>query len=221
MSDKKLLYCQHMLALCESQASEWEIISESLSSVSLRLGASRRVENQPDSTGSSSGSDPQLGRPRIDPAGEGAPAVAEDPNRMRVQLRVAHALRGLILIFALGLPRVFYYIYGGYCILVLSGAVERMQSAEFRALFTGSRASLEIELARLRLRQETLGRLQEMEAAIAREEPVDEEHYVKEQEVLSQFRPEKPWVYRFLYQSIFMFVYTLLPSCHPHREYLL
>ena len=219
MSEKRLVYCQHMVYLCESQAKEWSRISESLSHILLRARSSRATSS------SSETAEPEAA-PRLHREGaraEGAQERPEQPpaanmnHQARMQLRIAHAIRGLVLIFALGLPRVLYYIYGGYCVLVLSGAVERMQSAEFRQLFTGSRPALELQLSRLRSRKECLERLA---AAASRGEPVDEEQSVKDREFLEQFFPRKAWIHRFLYQSVFMFVYTLLPSCHPHADFL-
>lgn len=205
-----------MVYLCNTQATEWGKIGSELSEMLARARSSRikpiaaEVEVNP----------PERVAERNAPAPGPAAPAREDPNRMRMHVRIAHAFRGLVLIFALGLPRVFYYIYGAYSILVLSGAVDRIRSAEFRALFTGSRPSLDIQLTRLRSRQEGLERLEELERALAREEAVDEEQLAREQEFMAQFNPVRPWGHRFVYQSVVMFFYTLFPSCHPHAEYL-
>ena len=216
MADKKLVYCQHMVYLCNTQATEWGKIASDLSAMLARARGSRMTPIAAEVQVNA----PERAAERNAPAPGPAAAPREDPNRMRMQVRIAHAFRGLILVFALGLPRVFYYIYGVYSILVLSGAADRIRSAEFRALFTGSRPSLDIQLARLRSRQEGLERLEELQRALARGEVVDEEQLAREQEFMAQFKPARPWVYRFVYQSGVMFLYTLFPSCHPHAEYL-
>ena len=142
------------------------------------------------------------------------PPAAEDPARAQFRLRVAHLVRGLILIFALGMPRIFYYGFGGYAIVVLSGALDYFQSAQFRQYFTGARPTLDIQLARLRQRKEYIEKLSEVTA------DDDSEATTKMREFLQTFKEERSYASRFFYQLVVMLFYSALPSCHPHGEFL-
>jgi hypothetical protein len=146
----------------------------------------------------------------------------EDPARERIRVRMAHVLRGFILMFALGMPRMFYYLFGIYGVFVLSGAVDKLQSAEFRQFLTGSRPPLDVQLARLRQRAEMLEKLRQIEHAIEFDEDFDSDELRRINEFLSTFEaPLQPtWTLRFIYQLIFLFIYSALPTCHPHQEYL-
>ena len=145
---------------------------------------------------------------------------AEDPARVVFRARLGHVIRGLILIFALGLPRMFYYFYGIYGVLVLSGAIDRLQSIHFRQYLVGSRLSLDLQLARLRLRRDTLQQVQILESKRKSGEAVDESELQKHRDTMIQFTPQQPWIKRFLYQLPVMLVYSAFPWCHPHSEYL-
>jgi hypothetical protein len=133
---------------------------------------------------------------------------------------MGHVIRGFILIFALGLPRMLYYIYGAYGVLVLSGVMDRLQSVQIRRLLMGTRQSLDLQLARLRVRIETIEKLSELEEAQSLGKEVDEEEIGKHRAYLEQFTPMKPWFHRFMYQLPALFIYSALPWCNPHSEYL-
>lgn len=139
---------------------------------------------------------------------------------MQMRMRIAHVIRGVILIFALGLPKMFYYLYGVYGVFVLSGALEKLQSTEFRQLLTGARPSLDVQLARLRQRIDMLQKLAQIEQAIEQDEDFDSDEFRRVNEFLSSFQPSPAisWLSRFSYQLFFMFVYSALPACHPHPE---
>jgi hypothetical protein len=229
MTDANLLYCQHMVHLCRTQADEWLKIRDF-------LAAQVKVENRKavkieEKQLSSANEQPKLrprepeivaAIPRVEQAPAPNVAQPEDPARVRLRMRLAHVIRGVILIFALGMPRMFYYLYGIYGVFVLSGALDKLQSAEFRRFLTGSRPPLELQLTRLRQRLEMLEKLEEIENLIERDEPFDAEELRRINEFLSSFEPSQntSWIFRFNYQLFFMFFYSMVPGCHPHPEFL-
>ena len=210
MDVSQLVYCQHMLYLSEQQAKEWTRIAEGLASrIDRRL---RAAINQAKA---------EIPHIRAEPPqGAQEPAVPDDPDRARMQRRMAHVIRGVILMIALGMPRTLFYVYGAYSVLVLSGVTDHIQSQEFRRWFSGSRPSLDLQLSRLRQRIESLERLARMEEAALAGSEVDEGELQKERDFIESFKSNKSWTARFAYQLVFMFFYSALPSCNPHAEYL-
>jgi hypothetical protein len=229
MTDANLLYCQHMVHLCATQADEWrkirdflasQVKSENVLQAKYESGEPSRVINQPRIVNPVPVA--EVGAPRAEQRQTPNAVQPEDPARARLRMRLAHVFRGVILIFALGLPRMFYYLYGVYGVFVLSGALDKLQSAEFRRFMTGSRPSLDLQLARLRQRIEMLDKLEEIERLIERDEPFDSEELRRVNEFLSSFEPSPntSWIFRFNYQLFFMFFYSMLPGCHPNPELL-
>ena len=214
MTDSKLAYCQTMVYLCETQSKEWESIADGLTRL-LRPGDVPVVASP-----ASVAAQPIVAQNAPPEPAPAQPPQVEDPARAEMRLRMAHVIRGMILIFALGLPRVFYYVYGGYGVLVLSGVMNRLQSVQFRRYLTGSRPTLDLQLSRLRQRREALLHVQQMEQRQSIGEDVDEAELTKHREFLQQFTHQQSWLWRFVYQLPVMFLYSALPSCHPHSEYL-
>ena len=210
MDESKLVYCQHMLYLSEQQAGKWSRIANDLSSL-LNTRMRRRLQQGGAPSAPASGPAPPV-------AGQDVPV--EDPDRVRMRRRISHVIRGLVLMIALGMPRTFFYLYGAYSVLVLSGVTDHIQSTEFRRWFTGARAPLDLQLSRLRLRLESIDRLSRLEAAVSAGEEVDAEDCRIEREFIDSFKSDKSWPARFAYQLAFMFVYSALPSCNPHAEYM-
>jgi hypothetical protein len=218
-----------MVYLCETQASEWESIAEKLGAIQQiqveqrsdsRSATSREHVSKSSMPAAAAPASPRNEVPRAAPFAR-PPVVEEDPERARLRMRMAHVIRGYILIFALGLPRIFYYLYGIYGVFVLSGLLDKLQSAEFRRLLTGTRPSLDVQLARLRQRQEMFAKLEEIESLIERDEEFDADEYRRVNEFLSSFNPiVHSGSVRFAYQLFFMFFLTALPSCHPDPEFL-
>jgi len=214
-----------MVHFCEVQTEEWQSIREKLITV---LEGIRETDKSRISSGSSlpqpatqhpppTQPPPQVAIPERGPQ----PVVQrEDPGRMQMRMRIAHVIRGVILIFALGLPKMFYYLYGVYGVFVLSGALDKLQSTEFRQLLTGARPSLDVQLARLRQRIDMLQKLAQIEQAIEQDEEFDSDEFRRVNEFLSSFQPSPAisWLSRFSYQLFFMFIYSALPACHPHPE---
>lgn len=198
--EDRLKYAQGMMYFCEMQGNEWKKIQLGLKGVLAGL-----MDDHKNISAKSSNE-------RSESRAQTIPAPPEDPARVRFRMRVAHLMRGLIFIFALGMPRVFYYVYGGYALIVLSGILDELQSAQVRQFFTGARPSLDIQLVRLRQRREYLERLKT---------ETDPEEEAKMRDFVATFPTEgRPWGLRFLYQSVFMLFYSALPSCYPHPEYL-
>ena len=231
MTSAQLQYAQHMVHLCETQADEWDRIANGLRGL-LGSRAREKEEDQGEQKSRSATNSTNHSHPRPREAAQVAgaqpevqprPALpeAEDPDRARLRMRLAHIIRGLILIFALGLPRLFYYLYGVYAVFVLSGALDKLQSPEFRRLLSGSKPSLDVQLARLRQRMEMLAKLEQIESAMENDEPFDVDEFRRVNEFLQTFEPnERSWSSRFMYQLLFMFVYSALPACHPDPDFL-
>ena len=209
MTESKLIYCQHMVYFCDSEAKSWESIAQKLEILAKGKGNQETVA-APRATSTN---------PRNPPAQPAERNEFDDPVRRRMQERLGHALRGLIFIFAIGLPKIFYYIYGVYVVLVMSGVMERLQSVQFRHLLAGARPSLDLQLARLRQRKEALEKVAQLEAVANSNETVDEE-LSKQRAFLNQFEPTRSWISRFFYQLPLLFVYSAFPWCHPQPEYL-
>lgn len=210
MTESKLMYSQHMVYFCDSEAKRWESIAEKLEI--LAKGKSNQETLAAPRAASTN--------PRNPPAQPAERDELDDAARRRLQERLGHALRGLIFIFAIGLPKIFYYIYGVYVVLVMSGVMERLQSVQFRQVLAGSRPSLDLQLARLRQRKEALEKVVQLEAAANSNETLDEEELNKQRALLDQFKPNGSWMSRFFYQLPLLFVYSAFPWCHPHPEYL-
>lgn len=227
----QLQYAQHMMHLCETQAAAWDRLGSQLAGF---VPGTALVYDDPDgrpytspvSNTSDDSSAPRKDGPGSANADQGEQArhvapAAGDPDRARLRMRLAHIIRGLILIFALGLPRLFYYLYGMYGVFVLSGALEKLQSPEFRRILSGSKPALDVQLARLRQRIEMLTKLEDIELAIENDEPFDVDEFRRINEYLQTFEPnQRSWSSRFTYQLVFMFVYSALPTCHPDPDFL-
>ena len=184
--------------LCQTQEKVWSRIKEDLEAKYMQELVNNLAAERPKSPVN-----------RVLPENPVPPV--DDPARVRFRLRVAHLIRGMIFVFALGLPRVFYYVYAGYGLLVLSGLLDELQSVHVRHFITGSRPSLDLQLVRLRQRREFIQKLSET---------LDEEEVLKMRDFLETFKPEKPFHLRFMYQLFLMFFYSALPSCYPHKEFL-
>ena len=208
----KLLYCQSMVHLAEHQVVEWRNILNQLErmSCSENRDKDRNIERL---------SMPPREPPRVAPEQNAADRAArERDERAQAQLgiRVGHLIRGLVLIYALSLPRMFYYVFAGYSLLLMSGLLDHLQQLPLRRLLGGARPSLDLQLTRLRQRQEFIEKLSRLD-----ESPMDEEEQRKMHEFLSQFdNPRAPFSHRFVYQLFVMFFYSAFPACHPHSEYL-
>ena len=213
-----------MVHLCESQGEEWRKIADQLSAKLHSKSENAKIDEKGTDRNEKE-NHATIERPMTDPVQPVNPPREqmphpEDPARARLRMRLAHVIRGVILIFALGLPRMFYYLYGVYGVFVLSGALEKLQSVEFRRYLTGSRPSLELQLSRLRQRLEMLEKLEEIERLMERDEPFDADDLRRVNEFLATFTPrdETSWLFRFNYQLFFMFFYSMLPACHPEPE---
>lgn len=208
----KLLYSQSMLHLAEHQVTEWRSILFQLEL--MNLSPARENATNHDLPGTRHHETPRAG------AEPNAPdrAARERDERAQAQLgiRIGHLIRGLVLIYALSLPRMFYYVFAGYSLLLLSGLLDNLQQLPFRRFVGGARPSLDLQLTRLRQRQEFIEKLRNMEVS-----PVEEDEERKMREFLSQFDQQRvPHSHRFVYQLFVMFFYTVFPACHPHSEYL-
>lgn len=191
----RLKYSQGMLYLCQTQAADWNRIAAELGKLYMvskdqGIPQESQVGNAP---------------PNIPNA-----PVAEDPERVRFRMRIAHLIRGAIFIYALGMPRVFYYVFGMYAMMTMSGLLDRLTSVEFRRYWTGSRPTLDLQLVRLRQRKQYIDSLDTSTL----------EEYEKMREFLSTFRQERPYYQRFVYQLFVMLFYSALPSCHPHPQFM-
>jgi hypothetical protein len=213
----KLLYCQSMAHLAEHQIVEWRNILSHLDSLVRDVPQSTRTD-VPRQVGGDTlphGPPPERNEPV---APERAARDRQNDERARAQMgmRMGHLIRGLVLIYALSLPRMFYYVFAGYSLLLLSGLLDNLQRLPFRRLFAGTRPSLELQLSRLRQRQEYIERLRVSESM-----PIDADEKEKICEFLSKFEDHKtPFWHRVVYQSVVMFFYSAFPACHPHSEYL-
>jgi hypothetical protein len=137
----------------------------------------------------------------------------DNQAQQQLQIRLGHLLRGLVLIYALSLPRIFYYMFVGYALLVMSGLFDKLRGTEFRQYWAGSRPSLDLQLTRLRQRMEYIQKLKSC--------PPDDEDAARMREFLAQFNHHRAaYHHRFIYQLVVMFFYSAFPACHPHVEYL-
>ena len=213
----KLLYCQSMAHLAEHQMHEWQQILNQFESRCRLASPPARIATVQQVRGETV--ENERPRERNEPvAPERVERDREIDERARAQMgiRVGHLIRGLVLIYALSLPRMFYYVFAGYSLLLLSGLLDNLQRLPFRRFFAGTRPSLELQLSRLRQRQEYLEKL-ELSESMA----LDEDDRKKFTEFLSTFEVHRaPFWHRFVYQLFVMFFYSAFPACHPHSEYL-
>lgn len=221
-----LVYCQHMVHFCETQANEWLSIREKLTGLLENTAQEGSLPSKPQRPAPKPAANIRQQNPparaaRVEQRPQQEPGP-NDAQGAQLRMRLAHVIRGIILIFALGLPKMFYYLYGVYGVFVLSGALDKLQSTEFRQYLTGARPSLDVQLARLRQRSEMLQKLAEIEKAIEQDEEFDAEEFRRVNEFLSSLEPAPgySWVKRFGYQLFFLFIYSALPACHPHPEYI-
>jgi len=208
----KLLYCQSMAHLAENQSTEWEKILHHLQGI--QQTAEKKSSNVTETSGIHQNEPPRaMPGPNV---ADRAARERDDRAQAVLGMRIGHLIRGLVLIYALSLPRMFYYVFAGYSLLLLSGLLDNLHQIPFRRFLGGARPSLDLQLSRLRQRIDFAEKLRASEAS-----PIDEAEERKMREFLSQFDQHRvPFSHRFVYQLFVMFFYSAFPACHPHSEYL-
>lgn len=244
VNESRISFCEGMAALCLREAKRWESIELMLSDLEVRRAScmtrgSKEPEPIPevDETVASDDTDSQPGVPALpqgplthEPVGPaGVPPEAQQPvvappapqvNPI-IWARIGHLLRWSVLLIALSLPRFFYYLFSGYALLVVTGLLDALKSIQLRHYMSGSRPSLNIQLVRLRERSEALKRLLELREEHRELNEEEEREVRKHEDFLATFvDPQVHYLVRFVYQLVFMFVYSAFPDCYPHSQYL-
>lgn len=210
------MYCQSMVHLVEHQISEWEAIEQNLQSLGDSLLSPVPVTVPVEAQRAPVAHEPNRAPAEQERQGQAGNRQRDQQAQAQMGIRIGHLIRGLVLIYALSLPRMFYYIFAGYSLLLLTGLFDNLQRLPLRRFLSGARPSLDIQLTRLRQRLEYMQRLQDCESS-----PIEEEELNKMKEFLGSFeRSRVPFWRRFIYQLFVMFFYSAFPACHPHSEYL-
>ena len=192
-------FVQDMVAFCEMQERVWDAIHFS------------RVHDRKSSP-------PPVAAPVADPVRPAGAGLLGPVLRRRF----AAVAQMVVVLLVTKAPSSLWMAAGIFGLLTLLGVPEAMRAAA-QGGRGGEGESLEAVLGRLRMREKGRRRMEKYRRRLEEGEELEEkevEEMAKEEEFLRKNRNKIPYMYKFIYQSLVMFVLTAFPGARFHEELL-